>query len=779
MHEFEAGLGRWVVRYRWLIIVATLLAVIGAAAGGRFLTFTTNYRAFFGPENPQLLAFDRFESTYSKNDNVMFVIAPNDGNVFTPEVLALVEEITQRAWQTPYSTRVDSISNFQYTEADGDELLVRNLIEDAGQYSSADVARVKAIALNEPLLTRNLVSPQGHVTGINITIQLPGKNEAVEVPSVARFARDLADEARTKHPDVSVYLTGMVMMNNAFSESSFIDLKTLFPISFVLMVLVIGLLLRGFSGTFVTSLVIVFSIVTAMGLGGYAGITLTPPSVMSPIIILTLAIASSVHILVTFLHELRRGSDKKTAMIESLRVNLQPIFLASLTTVFGFLSMNFSDAPPFRHLGNLVALGVAASFFYSVFFLPALMMVLPVRQRIQEETTTGMDRLAEFVIARRTMLLWSTGAATLVLVGFIAKNQLNDVFVHYFDETVEFRRHSDFVDANLGGLYRIDYSLAAGEPGGISDPAYLRDVVAFADWWRAQPEVSYVNTFTDIMLRLNKNMHGDDPAWYTLPETRELAAQYLLLYELSLPYGLDLNNQVDVDKSATRMTISVRTLSSNEVLGLERRARDWLSANTPRLADSAGTGPTIMFAHIGQRNIISMLSGTTIALILISLVLVVALRSVKIGLISMLPNLIPAAMAFGLWGIFVGEVGLALSVVTGMTLGIVVDDTIHLLSKYLRARREEGLSPPDSVRYAFRSVGKAVWVTSVVLIVGFMVLALSSFKLNSDMGLLTSVVIALALAADLLFLPPLLMKIEEKNNEETVATTIRAEPAGS
>jgi len=168
-----------------------------------------------------------------------------------------------------------------------------------------------------------------------------------------------------------------------------------------------------------------------------------------------------------------------------------------------------------------------------------------------------------------------------------------------------------------------------------------------------------------------------------------------------------------------------------------------------------------MFAHIGTRNIRSMLTGTTVALVVISFILIIALRSVKIGLVSLIPNLVPAAMGFGLWGLLVGEVGLALSVVTGMTLGIVVDDTVHFLSKYLRARREQHLNSHDAVRYAFSTVGMALWVTSLVLVAGFLVLTQSAFKLNSDMGLLTAITIAFALAADFLFLPPLLMKVDK------------------
>jgi predicted RND superfamily exporter protein len=180
-----------------------------------------------------------------------------------------------------------------------------------------------------------------------------------------------------------------------------------------------------------------------------------------------------------------------------------------------------------------------------------------------------------------------------------------------------------------------------------------------------------------------------------------------------------------------------------------------------------GASPSIMFSHIGARNIRSMLGGTTLALVLISLILIIALRSLRIGLISLVPNLVPAAMAFGLWGLLVGQVGLALSVVAGMTLGIVVDDTVHFLSKYLRARREEGLSPEDAVRYAFHTVGTALWTTSVVLVAGFLVLTYSPFEINSAMGLLTAITIGLALLADFLLLPTLLMTLDKREDYES------------
>ncbi len=736
MHDLENAWGHWVLRWRAVIIPACFILLALALVGGRNLGFTTNYRVFFSADNPQLLAFDKLENTYAKNDNIMFVLTPKDGDVFTGNTLAAIEELTNEAWQLSFSLRVDSISNFQHTEAEGDDLIVRDLVEDAATLQPADFARIRDIALHEPLLVRRLVSTAGDVAAINVTVHLPGVNEQTETPKVVAEARQLVQTMRSKYPDVSVRLTGMIMMNNAFAESSQKDMKTLVMVSFALMIIFLAVFLRSISGTVVTVLVIIMSAMFGYGMAGHLGFPITPPSATSHTIILTVAIANSVHVLVTLFHEMRHGKSKREAIIESLRLNLAPVFLTSLTTM--------------------------------VTLLPALMSLMPVRVRqVQEDDNNSMQRFAEFVVRRRTGLLWGMGGFIIFLIAFIPRNELNDVFLHYFDDSVEFRRDSDYTTEHLTGLYIVDYSLESGIAGGISEPAFLRDVENFAQWFRHQPEAIHVNTITDIFKRLNKNMHADDASWYRLPDDRNLAAQYLLLYEMSLPYGLDLNNQINIDKSATRMTVSMHTLSTNQVLDLKARAEQWLAANTSHIKSAEGSGPTVMFAYIGKRNIISMLGGTTLALLMISMILVIALRSIKIGLISMIPNLVPAAMGFGAWGILVGEVGLALSVVTSMTLGIVVDDTVHFLSKYLRARRERGLGSQDAVRYAFATVGRALVITSAVLIIGFSILALSSFKLNSGMGMLTAMVIAFALAADFLLLPPLLMKIEEKSDENT------------
>ena len=754
------GFGNWVIRFRWLILPATLLLVLVAASGARFLGFSTDYRVFFSKDNPQLLAFETLQNTYTKNDNVMFAVEPKDGKVFTRETLAAIEDITRASWKIPYSIRVDSVTNFQYTWADGDDLVVQDLVENAQGFTDAQLKKVQAVALAEPLLLNRLITRKSNITGINVTINRPQKT-ITETPEVTAFAREMEDKFQKKYPDINIYLTGVVFMDNAFNEAGEGDMKSLIPVMYGIVLIIMALSLRTFWGTLTTILIMAFSILTGMGLAGWSGILLTPISANAPTIILTLAVADSIHILVTLFYEMRHGKPKHEAIRESLRVNHQPVFITSLTTAIGFLSLNFSDSPPFRDLGNMVAVGVMAAYVYSVFFLPAMMAVLPLRVKKVSSSHNGfIDTLGDWVIHNRNLLFWGMIIIITLLSIQIPRNIIDEKFNEYFDTRYQFRLDNDYVEEHLTGFESIEYSLGAGESGGISNPEYLNKLEEFADWYRQQPGVMYVSTLTDTMKRLNKNMHGDDESYYRLPEARDLSAQYLLLYELSLPFGLDLNNQINIDKSSTRFTAILESISTQEALDLENSAQEWLRKNAPPEMASHGASPLIMFSHIAMRNIDSMMKGTALALLLISAILIAVLRSFKLGLISTIPNMVPMIMTFGIWGWMVGEIGLAVSVVAPVALGIIVDDTVHFLSKFRRARMELGKSTEEAVRYSFHTVGTALFLTSIILVCGFLVLTFSGFRMNVQLGFMTTISILCALLADFLFLPALLMKLD-------------------
>ncbi|MCZ6694066.1 MAG: MMPL family transporter [Bacteroidetes bacterium] len=759
-NEFGERWGLGIVKYRWLVLIGSLLLFFAAVSGG-MMGFNSDYHAFFSDDNPQLIAFEELQSIYTKDDNVFILINRKDGkDIFDKKTLSAVEKLTEKAWQTPYSSRVDAITNFQYTRAVADDLYVDDLISDAHVKSAEELAELKLIATTDSRLVKRLINKDATATGINITIRLPDV-QTFENVEIAAFVREMVEEFEVENPELETHLSGMVMLNNAFMEASGNDAAKLTPLMLLIVIITILLTTRTITGTFASLLVIIASIGSTMGIGAYIGMALTPPSAAFMNIVLTLAVADSIHILITLIQGMRTGLSKRDAVVESLRVNFMPIFITSLTTVIGFLSMNFGDSPAFSDLGNLTAIGLTAAFIFSVTLLPAVLTILPVRvKEVREESKTKvpmLDRLADFVIVNKRAViigcsLFIIGTSLLAL-----KNELNDDFVKYLSKNISFRNDTDYISENLTGIYTLEFSVNAGEDGGISDPKYLHKLKEFEKFLYSYPEIIHVNAFTDVMRHLNKSMHGDQKEYFKIPESREQAAQFLLLYEMSLPFGLDLNNQVNVDKSGTRVIATMDNIKTGKMIEISEAASAWLKKNAPEHMYTEGTSNAMMFAHLTKRQITGMIFGTLLAMALIAIVLGVALKSFKYGALSLIPNITPVLAGLGIWGLFYGFVNAGIAMVFGMTLGIVVDDTVHFLSKYLRARREHGLSAEDSVRYAFTTVGKAMVVTSFVLVAGFMVMAQSDFGINSDMSKITVFIIVLAIILDFLLLPALLI----------------------
>ena len=759
----------WVVERRFVVIILSILFTVLAAGGASFLEVSASYRILFDNRDPQLIALESLEDTYGKNDGIVFLLAPDNGDALSRNAIDAIFWLTEQAWQTPFSTRVDSITNFQYTRAEGDDLYVDDLIRPQMLNDPAALERVRQIALSDSRLVGKLIDTEGSVSVVLASVAMPEDADIAAISEIAGFARNLASLAESGFAGIDIRLAGSVIVNHEFAQAAVNSQKIFLPLSLFVMISFLAIMTRGAMGVLSTSLVMIFSVLASIGLGGWTGLIFSPSTAPAPTIVLMIVMANCIHILVTIQQRLAAGDTKQNAVKESVRVNLQPVFLASFTTALGFLAMNFAEVPPHRHLGTFVAFGVAASFFLSIAFLPALMSLLPLRvNKAIMHNDPLMTKLSGSVLKYRTTLLVGSILVTAALVALIPRNELNDVFTHFFSKRVEFRQDIDFLDDRLGANGALEYSLVSDQ--GIADSKFLADVDAFAAWYRAQPAVRNVSVITDTLKQINKSLHGDSSDAYRLPATTELGMQYLLLYELSLPAGLDLNNRVSFDKLSTRLTVSTTTLSSNEMLALNESARQWLSDNAPNIAEAHGSGPALLFSHIARRNIKSMLLGTALALAGISVILVLAFRSLGLGLVSLVPNFIPILSGFGIWGLAVGEVGSALSVVAAMTIGIVVDDTVHFLSKYRRARRELGHNPEQAVTYSFQTVGRAVFMTTVVLVAGFLILVLSPFVPTAQVGALIAIIIVAALLCDWLTLPPLLIAVDRFMNFERKIT---------
>jgi predicted RND superfamily exporter protein len=746
--------------HRVIVILGALTFVAVSSLGLGRLGFKNDYRMFFSKQNPELLAFESLQNTFGKADTVLIAMTPRSGTVTTRETLGAVEALTSQSWQLPGASRVDSITNFQDSFAEGDEIVVQDMARHVSRLSDEQLERVRKRVMAEPLLVGRLINPSATVTGINVTFEFDDGDKDAAVVRVANAARALVSEARATYPELEFRLTGNVMLDKAFADSAESDIRILMPIMLTVSIGLIGYFLGSLWATLVTTSVIAGSILCALGWAGYLGIALSPSSLAAPTILMTMAVADSVHFLTGYYRRLETSGERIEAMVHSLVNHVPAVFFTSAATIVSFLTLNFSDAPPFRDLGNITAMGVAAAFVLSLTLLPAVITFVPVKhsRRRFERLTRFLESLFS-VIERAPRTIAVVGIVTCLTLTVLAFfNRLDDRFVQYFGESLTFRQDTDYIDQNLTGMYSIEYSLRARGENGINDPEFLNHVETFGEWLRTQPEVTHVFSVVDILKKLNMNMNGDNPAAYRIPENRKLAAQYLLTYELSLPQGVNLIDRVDVNRSAIRLTATLRNVSTRQVLNLEERAQSWMKQHMPAAMHAAGTGATLMFANISQRNNRAMISGEVMGMTLVSLLMILFLRSFSLGLLSMIPNLLPAGMALGIWYITVGEIGLTSSVVAAMTLGILTDDTVHFLEKYARHRRS--LAPRDALALAFREAGPAIWITSLVLISGFSVLAMSSFQINGDLGILTMIILALGLIGDFVLLPAVVLSLE-------------------
>jgi uncharacterized protein len=748
-------LSRWLIAAPWAWAVLAVMVALAAMAGLPQLRFTTDYQTYFSDDNPALQAQLELERHFGTRHTVVLAISADDGSLFDNARLDGLRDLTDAMAFAPYATGASSLTNFFTPRADGDELRAEALIPE-GPFGPGTLRQLQVEALAEPRVLHGLLGASGEVTAVVGYFELPGDDSDAETAEVNAAVRALAADFEADYPGTSTYLIGSLPFNQAMADAALFDLQHRYPYALLLMIALLWWSLRGFNPMLITLGVIGLSTLTALGVAGHLGMKLTTASLAAPLIILTLSVSDCVHVLSSYFKtRLERGVDVAEALRHSLRINLLGLTLTTLTTVVGFVSFNLNESPPFRDLGNVVAVGVAAALFYALTLLPAWLLVT--RPAGRALRTLNLAAVAGFVIRHQRALRRAGIVVVLALVAAIPLNRFGDDYVRFFGPELPFRQHTEFVGQHLMGVQFLEYAIPSGRDGGVSDPTYLQHLEDFADWLRAQPGVRKVSTVNELLMRLNQVMHADDPDRYRLPDSRAMAAQYLLLFELALPSGADLSHLVNFNKSVSRVTLGLNEMTNEDVRQLDNRAQAWMAEHWPPEMHATGTGVPVMFARIAQRNFQAMVWGNLITFTLVALIFTLALGRARIGAISLIPNFAPMLMGFGLWGLLVGEVGMSLAVVVSLTLGIVVDDSIHFLSRYQQGRRDQRLTPEAAVHHAFGDVGAALWITTATLAAGFACLAASSFLLTAHLGMLTVIIIVLALVADFLFLPALLL----------------------
>lgn len=751
---------------RMLVIVLVLIFFILSASGMYFLRFSTDFRVYLGSEHEDVMRLEIIDNKFTKNETIYIALENENRDIFNPKILSIIKNLTEELWKTPHSRRVDSISNYQYSYSKSDEIIVENLINDPSKYNKADLRNLENIALTEPFLRDFLVSSDGKVTAIQVTLSLSDslKERMIQTPESVSFVRGIISKYENKNPDLKFYIAGSVMMNHVMGEAAIKDILTLIPLCYAAIILLMYMLLRNFYGVVITMSIVTLTNGFTLGLTGWTSPVLAPVIGFVPNAILIIAIADCIHILSSFFSNLSKGVEKNEAVRLAVRSNVSAVILTTITTIVGFMCLNFNESPPYRDLGNMVALGALFACILSLTLLPSLLFMLSFKERVSPPAfNIIVPKIGRHVLDNSKFYL----ILNVMLIGFLTiemfDNELNDNWNNYFDRSFDLRVSSDKINEDITGLHRIDYEVKDNFNKSITDYQYLLFLEKFTVWLRNQPEVKYVSSVSDVIKRLNKNMHNDDHKYYKIPSSDDLSAQYLLFYEMSLPYGLDLNNQVSFDKKSSRITVMMGKTTSEEVLEFADKVENWLHLNNKNNASvSKAAGIDVAFANIARSNSKSMIIGTFLAFILVSILIGLIGQSTKYGLISIIPNIFPAMCAFGIWALTVQQIGLATSAVVSMAIGIIVDDTVHFLSKYRQMRKDTNLSVREALLKTYSTVGVAIIITSIILIVGFLILGMSPFEPTSQMGNLLALTIASALVIDLTLLPCVLLIIDRK-----------------
>ncbi len=762
---------RWaqlVTEHRLLVSLAGCALAMLMFAGMSRLGFNTDYKVFFAADNPQLQAFEDINKTFSKNETVFFTVyVPND-TIFRPENLQLIAYLTAEAWQIPHSARVDSITNYQHTTSSNDELLVTDLVPAPKALTPAEVERVRAIALGEPELRNKLIAADGRASGVSVTLQLP-EGDAFAPMQAVIYAEKLVERVRSEYPKVQIALTGLVPVSAAYPRAAQADTQTLLPIMIGIVFVVLLVQLRSLATTLLSLVIVVLSSAAAFGAAGWFGILLTSPAVMAPLVILAIAIAECVHIIMATGQAQLHTPSQLAAVSIAIKKTFWPVVLTSVTDVVGFLGLNFASSPPYRDFGNIAALGAMIALVLSLTVLPAALTVLPRRwgAKPPPRFLDRIDRsLTRSIALRGGALAVGLIVVTVAVVPFATRLQINDHIIEYFDKDNPIRRDSELTLAHLTGIYDVEFKVASGVDDGIADPDYLQRLDRFTQWLRQQPEVVAVGSFSDTMKSMNRSLHADDQAFYRIPASSQEAAQILLLYEYSLPYGRNLNDRIDVRKSATRVVATLGRLTTAQVIALKERGESWLHSNG-FAPDSKGAGMAVMFSYLSHHNIESMLSGTTYTLLLIAAVLWLRFRRIGTTTVAVGVNMIPLAVSFGIWGAAVSFVNTAASMACAVAFGLIVDGTIHLASVY-EDHRSQGLSPDEAMRSTLGEVVSPIIAANIALLAGFLLLTMSEFRMNSDLGLLTALMIFIGLLYNLIVLPAFLLLLDRRTASASV-----------
>lgn len=742
--------------------MALCCALIAALAPGLLrLEADFSHRGFFWADDPKLKRFEAFERAFGEDDTVVLAVYSPSG-VFDIETATLLRELSASIWEIPEVVRVDSLANFNWVQAHGDELSVEPFLPE--ELSAALLEQRRRVAISQELLTNYLVSRDGTVAIIMAHLR-PGREGPSDGAAITQALRRIA--ATHQRGDHRFYITGAPIVTYAFQEISRNDLLRLLPIAATLAALFLLGLLRSLVGVVLPFAVVAAAMVTAFGLAGWLGLTQTAMSTPIPSILVAVGIVNTVHILITFFTALRGAATSREAAHQALSKNLLPTFLTTITTAIGFFCFAGAELKPIGTLGIIAGIGTLATWIFAQLLVGALLFLLPLRSAGRRGVRPSpapaqTRRLVGIILRNRRRIIAGTTCVSAALFIYSLGLEVNSDLVGYFHPDAPVRVASEFIDRTVGAARSFEVVVDAGQPEGVKDPTFVGKVDAFEHWLAAQPGVSRTLSVIDILSHVHRALHDGPKAEQRLPGDRDTLGLELFLYTTGLPRGMDLHDRITQDGRALRITVLNTIATSREAVAMAARIEE--EGRRRGLAVQV-TGKYFLYQQVNEYMVPAFLKSLWSATLLVGVVMVVFLRSLRLGIISLIPNVVPVFAGGALLRAIGKPIDMGTMLVASTCLGISIDDTSHVLANYARLRRL-GRSPNEAVSEVLTGIGPSLLSTNAILIASFASFMAATFMPNVYFGGLTAFILSVALLADLFFTPALLANSDAQTGGE-------------
>lgn len=746
---------KFLEKNRKSILVLTTMLVAVLCISLKDLAYEGNYRIWFDKDSSIIKNYERFRTTFS-GDDTFYVSFKNDDGIFSEKPVSIILDLTEEFKKIEGVQKVDSLTNYQHISSEEDDLIVEDFI-----YDFYGLDEKEKLALNDALIKKQLISEDGKTTLISIRLStLQGSDEEVNI-RVFQSLKEILQE-KGKITGYSFYISGAPAITASLVTISQRDAMILMPLAVIAVVALLFILFRSLTGVLVPSVIIVFTFLSVLSIQILSGYRLNNFTVNIPSFVTAIAIADSMHLYLAWIYYRVKKLSNKEAVGAALKSNIIPIGLTSFTTAVGFASLGLSKIEPISTLGIAITSGAVIAFVLSVTVAPAILLLVP--ENVEAKKVTLFNFLntkgyGSFIRRNDRKIIGIFSITFLIIASGIAFVKVDSNSIKYFGKNTTVREGSDFIEKNLTGSMIYEVILDSKAKEGVKNPRFLQKAEAFEkDLKEKFQNVTFTTSLKDIIKRMNEVLNSD-PA---IPKEKNLVAQYLLLYSMSLPQGMEINDKIDINERYLRLTMNSNIVDTSKDLKMIEWIEKWWAKNTVYSAEVQGQ--TSIFAYMQSSVTDTLVLSICVTLFIVSLSMIIIFKRFKMLWIFILPNIAPVILVAGIMGYLGIDIDIGIAISAAVILGIAVDDTIHFFSKYFDAIKTKSFE--ETIDYIISHSGNAMVLTTFILSVTFGLFVFSSFIPNVHFAIVTVAALNLALLFDLILLPAMLSLFYHKKRRE-------------